>query len=95
MRDVTFVRLWEPAPVSWTRHGSPWRFLASLAPGLLGRGVAFGGGVHYCLGNGVAKTQQRALFSQILTHLPHLDAGEPVYINSDVINGKKRLPAIA
>ena len=51
--------------------------------------------MHYCLGNGVAKTQQRALFSQILTHLPYLDAGEPVDINSDVINGKKRLPAIA
>ncbi|MDQ6896969.1 MAG: hypothetical protein M3171_10260 [Actinomycetota bacterium] len=46
-------------------------------------------------GNGVAKTQLRALCSQILTHVPHLDAGEPVYLNSDVIIGKKRLPAIA
>ncbi len=29
-----------------------------------------GGGVHYCLGNGVAKAQLRALFRQILTKLP-------------------------
>ena len=54
-----------------------------------------GGGVHYCLGNGIARTQLRAIFAQVLTHLPHLDVGEPVYLNSDLFNGIKRLPAVA
>ena len=54
-----------------------------------------GGGVHYCLGNGIARTQLRAIFAQVLTHLPHLDVGEPVYLNSDLFNGIQRLPAVA
>lgn len=51
-----------------------------------------GGGVHYCLGNGVAKAQLRALFSQILTRLPDMEVGEPEYLRSDFINGVKHLP---
>jgi cytochrome P450 len=51
-----------------------------------------GGGVHYCLGNGVAKAQLRALFSQILTRLPDMEVGEPEYLFSDFINGVKHLP---
>lgn len=53
-----------------------------------------GGGVHYCLGNGVAKAQLRALFSQILTRLPDMEVGEPDYLFSDFINGVKRLPVV-
>jgi cytochrome P450 len=51
-----------------------------------------GGGVHYCLGNGVAKAQLRALFKQILTRLPDMEVGEPEYLRSDFINGVKHLP---
>ncbi len=51
-----------------------------------------GGGVHYCLGNGVAKAQLRALFKQILTRLPDMEVGEPELLRSDFINGVKRLP---
>lgn len=51
-----------------------------------------GGGIHYCLGNGVAKAQLRALFRQILTKLPAIEVGEPEYLLSDFINGVKRLP---
>jgi cytochrome P450 len=51
-----------------------------------------GGGVHYCLGNGIAKAQLRALFSQILTKLPTIEIGEPEYLYSEFINGVKRLP---
>ena len=55
--------------------------------------VAFGGGgIHYCLGHLVAKAQLRALYSQILTKLPHMEVGEPVYLYSEFINGIKRLP---
>ncbi|WP_349428870.1 cytochrome P450 [Microbacterium sp. LWS13-1.2] len=51
-----------------------------------------GGGVHYCLGNGVAKAQLRALFREILTRLPDMEVGEPEYLRSDFINGVKHLP---
>ncbi|MET8054662.1 cytochrome P450 [Streptosporangium sp. NPDC005286] len=51
-----------------------------------------GGGVHFCLGNGVAKAQLRALFKQILTRLPDMEVGEPEFLRSDSINGVKRLP---
>jgi cytochrome P450 len=51
-----------------------------------------GGGVHFCLGNSVAKAQLRALFSQILTKLPDMEVGEPEYLYSDFINGVRRLP---
>ena len=51
-----------------------------------------GGGVHYCLGNGVAKAQLRALFSEILTRLPRMEIGEPEYLYSEFIHGVRHLP---
>ncbi|MDX6255426.1 MAG: hypothetical protein QOJ11_1760 [Frankiales bacterium] len=51
-----------------------------------------GGGIHFCLGNGVAKAQLRALFNEILTKLAHIEVGEPENLNSEFINGVKRLP---
>lgn len=53
-----------------------------------------GGGVHYCLGNNVAKAQLRALFKQILTKLPDIAVGEPERLNSDFINGYRHLPVV-
>lgn len=53
-----------------------------------------GGGVHYCLGNHVAKAQLRALFRQILTKLPDITVGEPDRLNSDFINGYRHLPVV-
>ena len=58
--------------------------------------VAFGGGgVHYCIGAGVAKAQLRALFRQILTKLPDLEVGEPEQLIGGGMNGIKRLPVTA
>jgi cytochrome P450 len=55
--------------------------------------VAFGGGgVHFCLGNGIAKAQLRALFSNILTKLSSMEVGEPEYLYSEFINGVRHLP---
>jgi cytochrome P450 len=51
-----------------------------------------GGGVHYCLGNGIAKAQLRALFGEILTRLPRIEVGEPDYLYSEFINGIAHLP---
>jgi cytochrome P450 len=51
-----------------------------------------GGGVHYCLGNGIAKAQLRALFGEILTKLPKMEVGEPVLLFSNFIHGIQHLP---
>lgn len=52
-----------------------------------------GGGIHFCLGNAVAKAQLRALFQEILQQLPDLEViGEPEYLNSEFINGIRQLP---
>ncbi|GAA1705854.1 cytochrome P450 [Microbacterium sediminicola] len=68
----------------------PWKFDLSRARNPhLGFG---GGGVHYCLGNGVAKSQLRALMKNILTKLPNIELGEPTCLVNDFINGVKTLP---
>ncbi|XVV38362.1 cytochrome P450 [Streptomyces sp. CA-100214] len=54
-----------------------------------------GGGVHYCLGNGVAKVQLRAIFRRVLDKLPHMEVGEPVPLNSAAFHGVKHLPVRA
>jgi cytochrome P450 len=58
------------------------------------RHVGFGGGgPHYCLGNGVAKTQLRAIFRELLTRLPGIELGEPELLGGNFINGITKLPA--
>jgi len=51
-----------------------------------------GGGVHYCLGASFARTQLRAIFTELLTRAPSLEVGEPVPMVSSIINGVKRMP---
>lgn len=51
-----------------------------------------GGGIHYCLGSQVAKSQLKALFGQLLTRIPDFQAGEPVLLESNLIHGIKALP---
>ena len=51
-----------------------------------------GGGPHYCLGASLARTQLRAIFSELLVQLPHLEAGEPEVLRSAFIHGVKRMP---
>lgn len=51
-----------------------------------------GGGVHYCLGNGLAKAQLKALFRELSLQLPNLEViGEPEYLKSEFINGIRHL----
>ncbi|MEW1963702.1 cytochrome P450 [Microbacterium sp. NPDC077644] len=72
------------------RFADPSRFLLSRKPN---RHFGFGGGgVHFCLGNGVAKTQLKALFGQLLSKAPDIEVGEPEALISRSINGIKRLP---
>ena len=52
-----------------------------------------GGGPHFCLGSGVAKSQLRAIIGQLLTRVPEIEFGEPVQLASNFINGVSALPA--
>jgi cytochrome P450 len=51
-----------------------------------------GGGVHFCLGAHVARAQLRAIFGELLRQLPHIQAGEPVYVPGNFIHGIRSMP---
>jgi cytochrome P450 len=69
----------------------PWRFDVTRDPN---RHVGFGGGgPHYCLGASLARTQLRAIFTELYTRLPDIEAGEPeMYKGGAFIHGVKRMP---
>ncbi|MBI5105207.1 MAG: cytochrome P450 [Solirubrobacterales bacterium] len=50
-----------------------------------------GGGPHYCLGASLARTQLRSIFTELLTLLPDLEAGEPQLFPGGFINGVARM----
>jgi cytochrome P450 len=50
-----------------------------------------GGGVHFCLGNQLAKSMLRALFEQLLTRIPDFRAGTPEYLGTNFMRGVKRM----
>lgn len=51
-----------------------------------------GGGAHFCLGNQLAKSMLRALFSELLTRVPEFEAGEPDLLGTNFMRGVKRMP---
>lgn len=51
-----------------------------------------GGGPHYCLGASLARTQLRAIFTELLRRLPKIEAGEPEPLAGSFINGIKKMP---
>jgi cytochrome P450 len=51
-----------------------------------------GGGPHFCLGNQLARTQLRSLFDQLLHRAPDIQAGEPVRIVGNFVDGVKAMP---
>ncbi|MFE3727119.1 cytochrome P450 [Nocardia sp. NPDC059154] len=68
----------------------PWRFDITRNPN---PHVAFGGGgVHFCLGNHVARMQMRALFRELITRAPDLQLGEPEYVTGHFMHAIKRMP---
>ena len=69
----------------------PWKFDPTRDPN---RHVGFGGGgPHFCLGASLARTQLRAIFTELMTKLPDIEAGEPeMYRGGAFIHGVKRMP---
>ena len=62
----------------------------SLQPAQVGFGA---GGPHFCLGANLARREITVAFDEIRRRLPDLRAtGEPDYLQSNFINGIKRLP---
>ncbi|MDT7631297.1 MAG: hypothetical protein QOI50_3227 [Pseudonocardiales bacterium] len=51
-----------------------------------------GGGLHFCLGNQLAKGALRALFSELLNRVPDFRAGGPDLLGTNFMRGVKRLP---
>jgi cytochrome P450 len=51
-----------------------------------------GGGIHFCLGNVLARTQLRALMRELLLRAPNLEVGEPRYLTSNFVRGIKSMP---
>jgi cytochrome P450 len=55
--------------------------------------LSFGAGPHFCLGAHLARSQMRAIFTEVLTRLPGLEpAGRPERLQSNFQNGLKHLP---
>lgn len=55
--------------------------------------VAFGLGVHFCLGAHLARMELRAFFRELLPRLDFIElAGEPQYTASTFVGGPKRVP---
>lgn len=67
----------------------PWRFDVTRDPN---HHVGFGGGgPHYCLGASLARSQLRALFRELLSTLPDIEAGAPELHRNSFIHGVKRM----
>ena len=55
--------------------------------------LTFGHGPHFCLGAQLARTQMRALFTEVLARTSALRyAGQPSYLRSNFQRGVKQLP---
>ena len=51
-----------------------------------------GGGRHFCLGAHVARTQLRAMFAELLTQLPAIEAGEPSLVAGNFVHAVRSMP---
>jgi len=70
----------------------PYRFdvVRPINPAQIGFGA---GGPHFCLGANLARREIAVMFDEIRRRLPDLQiTGEPAYLQSNFINGIKRMP---
>ncbi|MFC4116744.1 cytochrome P450 [Nonomuraea zeae] len=68
----------------------PFRFDVGRDPN---RHLAFGSGVHYCLGAALARMEIRALFAELIPRLTGIELdGEPAWLATTFVGGLKSLP---
>ena len=71
-------------------HGDEFDIARPLLPAQVGFGA---GGPHFCLGANLARREIAVAFDEIRRKMPELrSVGEPDYLQSNFINGIKRLP---
>lgn len=88
--DDWVVMFYQSANRDESVFAAPWRFDLSRDPNPhLGFG---GGGPHFCLGSHLARTQLRAIFTELLTRAPRFEVGDPTYLHSNFIHGIKSMP---
>ena len=68
----------------------PFRFDVTRSPN---KHLAFGFGVHYCLGALLARMELKALLTELVPRLAHIELdGEPAFTKTLFVGGLKRLP---
>ncbi|MEY4397008.1 MAG: hypothetical protein RLZZ40_764 [Actinomycetota bacterium] len=68
----------------------PFRFDVTRSPN---KHLSFGFGVHYCLGALLARMELKALLSELVPRLSHVELdGEPAFMKTLFVGGLKRLP---
>jgi cytochrome P450 len=84
------VMFYESANRDETLFDNPERFDIGRDPN---PHVGFGGGgVHFCLGANLARTQLRALFTRLVERAATIEVGVADYLISNFVNGIKRMP---
>jgi cytochrome P450 len=57
--------------------------------------MAFGHGIHLCLGANLARMDARVFFEEFFRHFKQIESrGEPVFIRSNSIHGYKEMPVM-
>jgi cytochrome P450 len=75
------------------RFETPDEFRLDREPNELRRHVAFGWGIHFCIGAPLARQETRITFERLLARVDHLElAGEPQRNDSYVLHGLTHLP---
>ena len=68
----------------------PFRFDVTRSPN---KHLSFGFGVHYCLGALLARMELKALLTELVPRLTHIElAGDPAFMKTLFVGGLKRLP---
>ena len=68
----------------------PFKFDVGRTPN---RHLAFGFGIHYCLGAMLARMEMRSFFSELVPRIKSMDlAGDAAHIQTTFVGGLKRLP---
>ncbi|HYZ54705.1 MAG TPA: cytochrome P450 [Streptosporangiaceae bacterium] len=70
----------------------PFHFDAGRDPN---KHLAFGSGVHYCLGAALARMETRAFYAELLPRLRTIElAGQPEWTATTFVGGLKHLPEV-